>query len=391
MSQATQSPASSGIAGEAMTETGSAAGFKLLVVGNGPTAVDADGVAHVERQLGELLLELREGDFDVSFLQASVPLEPSMTYFGMTLPEGQVTVIPFRAASPFGGLLKTMLAVQRAQFVYIFYPGTLSRVVARLCRWLAKPYALYLRGQQFSADRDAALFADAEFILAVSPGILPSGGALDGKVSVVRPMLEIGPADVVRRTHQPLDGRPLRVLFIGRLEPDKGVPELIEAIGLLRARGLSLELSLIGGGPLHAELLDRARAEPQLGLRIEGVIGDRQQIMRALEHTDVFVLPTHHEGFPRVLYEAMTKSAAVVTTMVGGIPVLMHDGENCLAVPVDNAVALADALESLARDHSLRQRLVTGAIDTVIEVLTKRPTHFTALRSGLEAHRAAAV
>ncbi|MFA9200297.1 MAG: glycosyltransferase [Cypionkella sp.] len=361
---------------------------RLLVVGNGPTAIGSDGEIHLERALGELLADLTARGIEVSLLQSSVPFEPSMTYFGMTVPPGRLRLVPFAAASPWRGMLRTLLALRRADFVYIFYPGTLPRVVARLCRLTAKPYALYLRGGQFSAGRDAALLKRARFILAVSPGILPSAAGLGGNVRIIRPMLELSPADAARRVHRPLNGRAVRLLFIGRLEPDKGIPELVEAMALLRARGVPAELRLVGGGPLHAQLVERARAEPDLGLQIEGVIGDRQRIMQAVEQADVFVLPTHHEGFPRVLYEAMIKSAAIVTTMVGGIPAIMRHGENCLAVPVGDATALADAIAALARDHTLRQNLTNAALDTVIEVLTKRPTHVAALDEGLRAYTA---
>jgi glycosyltransferase involved in cell wall biosynthesis len=98
----------------------------------------------------------------------------------------------------------------------------------------------------------------------------------------------------------------------------------------------------------------------------------------------LFVLPTHEEGFPRVLYEAMIKSAVIVTTMVGGIPGLMEDGVNCLAIPVGDAPAIADAIERLADDAPLRRRLAEQGLSTVREVLQSRPPHLQALLARMD-------
>lgn len=356
---------------------------RLLVIGNGPTAIAGDGAIHVERQLGELLLDLADGGHEVSFAQPMVPLEDLQTYYGFILPPGRLKVLQVSASARWRSLAKIMRTLRHAEFVYLFYPGTLPRLIARICQIVGKPYGLYVRGQQFSGASDARLLRGARFINTVSPALLAETSGLGGALTVIRPMLEISPADAVHKVHQPLAGRPVRLVFIGRLEPDKGVPELIEAAALLRIRGVTLRLSLIGGGPLHAQLAQRAEAEPELGLYVRGVVSDREQLMQAVESADVLVLPTHHEGFPRVLHEAMIKSTAIVTTMVGGIPALMRDGENCLAIPVGDPAAIANAIERLAENPSLRQRLTAAAMETVIDVLTRRPTHLDALIKGL--------
>ena len=107
--------------------------------------------------------------------------------------------------------------------------------------------------------------------------------------------------------------------------------------------------------------------------------------MRAYEQSDFFVFPTQHEGFPRVLYEAMIKSTLVFTTMVGGIPGLMQPDKNCIAIPGGSASAIADAIVQTSSKPAHMQRIVDAALDTVIDVLTKHPTHLLALRKELDA------
>ena len=361
---------------------------RVLVIGNGPTAMSAEGEIHVERQLGQLLLDLADAGHQVSFAQPIVPLLQSMNYFGMTLPSGRVEVVQLERASLLRGLLKVVRGVLAADLVHIFFPGKFPRLVARLCRLLAKPYALYLRGQQFSSKHDAALFSGSQFILAVSPHLVPRLPGAVLETTVIRPMIDMTPDDAVEREHAPLGSVSLRALFIGRIEEDKGVPELVEAAALMQRRGVGLELTLVGGGPLHAQISRMAAEEPHLGLSVAGVVGDRRQVMRLLEASDVLVLPTHHEGFPRVLYEAMLKDVVIVTTMVGGIPALMRDDENCLAIPVGAPAAIADALEKLANDYRLRQRLTAAGRSTVLEVLRERPTHLEALQTHLGSYSA---
>lgn len=355
--------------------------MKILVVGNGPTAVDGDGVYHVERYAGELLVDLAALGHAVTFVQPLERLRPDANYYGLILPADKVRMIGVdrRRISVLGAALATLWALVRADFVYIFFPGTLPRLLARLCRLLARPYGLYLRGSEFSRDEDATTMRNARFILCVSESLLDRVRHLNGELGLIRPMVGISAADELRREFAGPAGRPIRLLFVGRLEAEKGVTELLAAAEILRGRGREFELTLIGGGPLHPDLSRRFPRDGAQAIRVCGVIGERAPLMRAYEEADLFVLPTHEEGFPRVLYEAMIKSAVIVTTMVGGIPGLMQDGLNCLAIPVGDPAAIADAIERLADDAPLRRRLAEHGLSTVREVLQSRPPHLQAL------------
>jgi glycosyltransferase involved in cell wall biosynthesis len=361
---------------------------RVVVVGNGPTGVALNGDVHVDLTGGSFLLDLAASGWDVLFLQPLEPLELSLNYYGCVLPPDRVTAVALDNRSLRSTLISSLSglrAVMRADFVYLFFPGTLPRMVARLCRLLRKPVGIYLRGTQFQrGGADASLLRRARFVLAASRGLADQVRALGAKVRLIRPMLDLSAADTFQRDHRTPRQGPVRLLFVGRIERSKGVPELLEAVASLRAKGLAVELKLVGWGDLHSSLAELYPPGAGSGIELAGAIEDRDELMRHYESADIFVLPTHHEGFPRVLYEAMIKSAVIVTTMVGGIPGLMKHEENCLAVPVGDAAAISAAIERLAADPGLRQGLAKAAHRSALEVLEGLPPHAQALSEELE-------
>lgn len=155
----------------------------------------------------------------------------------------------------------------------------------------------------------------------------------------------------------PAAGEGLRVLYVGRLVPFKGQAILLEALAAIRRRGVDASLTVVGDGPSRAALERRAE---ELGLaaavRFDGAVG-QDEIGAHYAAADVFCLPSFAEGVPVVLMEAMAMRIAVVTSRVMGIPELIDDGEDGILVAPGRADQLAAALERLARDPELRERL----------------------------------
>jgi glycosyltransferase involved in cell wall biosynthesis len=151
-----------------------------------------------------------------------------------------------------------------------------------------------------------------------------------------------------------------RILFLGRLEDAKGVFELLAAGALLVPRFPALRLVL--GGEGDADAVRRRAAELGIGERIElpGWVGPQardEQLARA----SVFCLPSHAEGLPMAMLEAMASGTAVVASSVGGIPETIADGDNGLLVPPRDEAALASALGQLLGDDALRAQLARRA------------------------------
>lgn len=360
--------------------------MKIVVIGNGAAAVDSDGVSYVNRHTGIFLSDVARLGNHVTFIEPQEKLRPDTDLHDFPLPKS-IRSRPLdrrRISWFFRTLSLALFDYFRADFVYIFYPGTLPRLVARLCVTTSKPFGLYLRGERFSVEgANAAVFRRARFIVSVSKSLASVIAPLNSNILPIRPMLDFTAADALLRNYSLRARNSVKLLFVGRLEPAKGVPELLEAAEILRTRGFCFELTLVGGGPLYDGLSQRYGDRLGANIRMTGTISHKAQLMRAYEDADIFVLPTHHEGFPRVLYEAMIKSAVIVTTMVGGIPGLMVDGKNCVAIPVRSPHAIAAAVERVSGDLEQMQRLSENGLKTVLNVLATYPSHLEAVEGQL--------
>ena len=121
------------------------------------------------------------------------------------------------------------------------------------------------------------------------------------------------------------------ILFIGRIEKDKGIFELIEAFKRLIDLGYSkIQLNIIGSGKDTQKIISLINDYDLNGLvTLHGNVSDSSKLKAFYMNSDFFILPTYHEGFPRVLYEAMIFRVTIITTFVGSINDLMIDEYNC--------------------------------------------------------------
>lgn len=156
------------------------------------------------------------------------------------------------------------------------------------------------------------------------------------------------------------------LLFVGRIEPLKGIDNLIHAIALLREQDLFVCLSVIGGDPdvspdtISAEMarLQELRAQHNLNDMI-AFLGKRSQDTLPYYYSaaDAVVVPSQYESFGMVALEAMACGTPVVASQVGGLAFLVQDGITGYTVPVDEIDALAKRLAQLVGDAELRKRL----------------------------------
>lgn len=361
--------------------------MKITVIGNGATAVDEHGLSHINQHTATFLFDLADTGSKICFIQPREKFCKNANLHDCTLSSVGVESLTIERSQlfPLLRLLPRLLnRIFTADFVYIFYPGTLPKIMAWLCMAIRKPYGIYLRGEQFSSSgRSGKIFRQAKFITTVSESLGQSIGHLNSQIVATRPMLDITAKDAIQQDFQSRIQKPWRLLFVGRLETAKGIPELVEAAHTLEARGFPFTLSLVGGGPLYAGLFSQYGNNPGASIRVLGPIQDRAVLLSEYETADLFVLPTHHEGFPRVLYEAMIKSMVIFTSFVGGIPGLMKNRENCIEIPVQDATAIADAIENTSRDRMLMQHLSENGLATVKTVLSSYPTHFELVKEKL--------
>jgi glycosyltransferase involved in cell wall biosynthesis len=137
------------------------------------------------------------------------------------------------------------------------------------------------------------------------------------------------------------EGSPIRLLFVGRLAPNKGVPDLLAALEELDRRGhcARFEADIVGGGPLLEALRG---ANVRTNVRFLGKVSD-ERLDELYARADVLVLPTLFEGMPTVVLEAMARGLPVLVTDVGATRELVDD-LNGEIIPKRDPAALADAL-----------------------------------------------
>jgi glycosyltransferase involved in cell wall biosynthesis len=145
------------------------------------------------------------------------------------------------------------------------------------------------------------------------------------------------------------------VLAVGRLSKEKAHSDLIEALALLK--DAPAQLLLVGDGPEREALTTLARSRG-VSLTMAGHIRDAAPYFAI---ADVFVLPSHSEGSPNVLLEAMAAGLPIVATAVGGVPDAVTDGEQALLVPPAQPQAMAGAIKKLLTDQELAKRLAASA------------------------------
>lgn len=162
------------------------------------------------------------------------------------------------------------------------------------------------------------------------------------------------------------------ILAVARLIEKKGIGDLIEACHILRKRGRSFRLEIIGKGPLRNALKIQVHfLNMQNLVRFRGAL-PQEKVREAYGQAAIFALPCvisedgDRDGIPTVLLEAMVYGVPVVSTSVSGIPELVDSGRNGILVEPRNPEMLADVLDRLLSDEVLRKQLGAAAREKVV-------------------------
>lgn len=152
---------------------------------------------------------------------------------------------------------------------------------------------------------------------------------------------------------------------VGRISPEKGQIDLIEALRMVRERGGRISAVLAGDGPDRAAVESRVReAGLTDSVHLLGYIDPPQQV---LDEADLLVLPSHTEGLPNAALEAMAMHVPVLATSVGGTPDVVTDGATGRLVPPGEPARLADALMDFLADEAPWRVMADRALTMVAE------------------------
>ena len=165
----------------------------------------------------------------------------------------------------------------------------------------------------------------------------------------------------VRRFHQGEERHRndgvFELITVGQLAPAKGQHIMVEAISLLRQRGMPVRLRLVGDGVLRRSLEEQAK---RLGVEANVVFAgfcNNARLAGLYRDADVFVMSSFAEGLPVAMMEAMAMGLPCIASRITGIPELVADGETGILVTPSDAAELAAAVERLHNDRALRQQM----------------------------------
>jgi glycosyltransferase involved in cell wall biosynthesis len=202
------------------------------------------------------------------------------------------------------------------------------------------------------------LLSRADRVIAVSDAVeryLHRLGVPSSKIHVI-------PNGVDREIFYPepaREGAEVRVLFVGRLVPNKGCEQAIRAVATLQTSGANVTLTIVGDGPLRPRLQSLTSS---LGADVR-FIGWSQEVARHLRETDVLVRPTLTEGMSLSVLEAMASGVCVIASDVPGNVELIRHEETGLLVRAGDAWALERSLRRVVADPGERRRLGASAFE----------------------------
>jgi glycosyltransferase involved in cell wall biosynthesis len=222
--------------------------------------------------------------------------------------------------------------------------------------------------QHYAHARHLGRFWNAT--VSVSQAIAENLSSMDPSLRTRLRVIAYGVPAASERTPRPIDdGRPLRIIYVGRLvQEQKRVFDLPRIVAGLARRGVSATLTVVGGGADREALESAAGEWVERGvIRFAGILSNAE-VTRELQAHDALLLVSDYEGLPITVLEAMAAGCVpVVSAIRSGIPELVRDGENGFAVQVGDIETFVERLATLQRDPRLRERLGTRAFATLHE------------------------
>ena len=155
-----------------------------------------------------------------------------------------------------------------------------------------------------------------------------------------------------------------RLLFIGRVDKNKGVEYIYQALNILKDKGVPFYFSMAGAGPEKDEYVQKFSASLNSHFEYKGVVSGKDKI-DLFRESNIFLLPSMYEGLPISLIETMSFGIVPVVTNVGSIGTLVKQDETGLFVKRESAQDIADSIEKLVNNKKLMGRLSSNAREIV--------------------------
>ena len=289
-------------------------------------------------------------------------------------------------------VFKLLLNIYKFDFIYVFYPGNLNYLVLFLSFLFNKKYGLYVRGElNYNLPLSKQILSNAKLIVTNNPIINKEMLSYNLNTKMIISYLRLGngvPNLSEKFVKKSINhDSTFKLLFVGRVEYRKGIIELIDACKLLIEQKINFKLVIVGGGDLFETIKDKVNNNLSLKNHIDlvGLIKDQKKLKSYYLNSDVFVFPSHTEGFPRVLFDSMLNNLPIITTMVGGIPGFMKHDYNCLEIKVNSPEDIYNNIMLLHNNENLINKLQSNNFDKLKQMFHKDLTlHKNLIKENLD-------
>lgn len=307
---------------------------------------------------------------------------------------GQKTLIPevnfcslsvFTADNPVTYLPKTLYAVIKLliltfskTYFFVYLPSNINLTALLIMVLFRRKFGLYVRGEItksriFGAIREfgwlhslyLSVIRRADFIFAEGEHLFNSIKVINKNAEKSIPMIRLKPGDI---SEQIPDFKGNRLLYVGRIHPDKGIDILIEIAAGLKNRGLKFELILVGDGEA-VYLSDLKNKIKSAGCEREAVftgsIHDFETLKKIYQSSDYFIFPSFSEGFPRVFYEAMAFGLPIIAADIEPYEGSMKSGYNCILIRSKSPEIWINEILMLLNNNKLSEEISRGGLQFI--------------------------
>lgn len=162
------------------------------------------------------------------------------------------------------------------------------------------------------------------------------------------------------------DKKRLDILYIGRIEPNKGIDYILEACKALKSEGIDYCLHFAGKEEREGEYIPRFKEALGNNFVFHGIVSGETKT-ELLKNCDIFLLPSFYEGLPMSLLETMSFGEVPIVTPVGSIPTVVKDKKNGLFTEIKDSNSIVNSIKELIKDKDYFTKLSTNAQATIFK------------------------
>jgi glycosyltransferase involved in cell wall biosynthesis len=158
---------------------------------------------------------------------------------------------------------------------------------------------------------------------------------------------------------------PIRVLYVGRLDLSKGILETLEAIKLLNFSGIKCHYNIVGwdeaSGKNKKKIINKIDELNICNLvKLSGSVSHGDKLNEIYRNSDIYIIASYHEGFPRTILESMASSTIVIASSVGAIPIELQNNHDALLIKPKSVEDIFLAVKKVISNPTLRKKIITN-------------------------------